>query len=297
MPEFNTGEVQANGLRFHYLEMGEGPLALCLHGFPDSPYSYRYLLPELAEAGYRAVAPFNRGFAPTELPAERHHVHSSTMVDDALALHEALGADGDAVIIAHDWGAVAAWGAVGQEPDRWRRGAILNIPPFPVFGANLFSYDQIKRSFYFWFFQMQEVAEDVISAEDFAFIDRIWGDWSPGYDATEDLPRVKECVRDPAHFHTALGYYWGQFDPPYMGSATWAAEQEAAWGQPITRPILYLHGTQDGCQGLNAEQVKVVPAQCGEGSESELIEGVGHFLMLEKPAEINGRILQFLGKA
>jgi hypothetical protein len=117
---------------------------------------------------------------------------------------------------------------VGHEPERWRRGAILNIPPFPVFGANLFSYDQIKRTFYFWFFQMQEVAEEVISAEDFAFIDRIWGDWSPGYDATEDLPRVKECVRDPAHFHTALGYYWGQFDPPYMGSATWAAEQEAA---------------------------------------------------------------------
>jgi pimeloyl-ACP methyl ester carboxylesterase len=77
MPEFDTGEVQANGLRFHYLEMGKGPLALCLHGFPDSPYSYRYLLPELAEAGYRAVSQLNRGFAPTELPAERHHVHSS----------------------------------------------------------------------------------------------------------------------------------------------------------------------------------------------------------------------------
>ncbi len=114
MAEFNTGEVQANGLRFHYLETGEGPLALCLHGFPDSPYSYRYLLPELAEAGYRAVSPFNRGFAPTELPAERHHVHSSTMVADALALHRALGADGEAVIIAHDWGAVAAWGGRGS---------------------------------------------------------------------------------------------------------------------------------------------------------------------------------------
>ena len=160
MPEFNTSEVQANGLRFHYLEMGEGPLARCLHGFPDSPYSYRYLLTELAEAGYRAVAPFNRGFAPTELPAERHHVHSSTMVADALALHQALGADDDAVIIAHDWGAVAAWGAVGQEPERWRRGAILNIPPFAVFGANVFSSEQITRSFYFWFFQMQQVAEE-----------------------------------------------------------------------------------------------------------------------------------------
>ncbi len=108
MPEFERGEVQANGLRFHYLKTGEGPLALCLHGFPDSPWTYRYLLPELAEAGYRAVAPFNRGFAPTEVPADRHCVHTSTMVADAVALHEALG--GDAVLIAHDWGAVAAWG-------------------------------------------------------------------------------------------------------------------------------------------------------------------------------------------
>src|SRR5205085_12528686 len=110
MTEFTTGVVQANWFRFHYLEMGEGPLALCLHGFPDSPWTYRYLLPELAEAGYRAVAPFNRGFAPTEVPADRHYVHTSTMVADTLALHEALGGDGNAVLIAHDWGAVAAWG-------------------------------------------------------------------------------------------------------------------------------------------------------------------------------------------
>jgi pimeloyl-ACP methyl ester carboxylesterase len=294
MQEFETGHVQATGLRFHYLEMGEGPLALCLHGFPDSPYTYRYLLPELAEAGYRAVSPFNRGFAPTEVPADRHHVHTSTMVADAVALHEALGGDGDAVLIAHDWGAVAAWGAAGHEPERWHRCAILNIPPFQIFGANLFSYDQIKRSFYFWFFQMQAVAEEIISANDFAFIDRIWEDWSPGYDATEDLPHVKECLRDPAHFQTALGYYWGQFDPSRMGSATWAEEQEAAWGHPITQPVLYLHGTQDGCHGLNAEQVKEVPLHLGEGSESELIEGVGHFMLVEKPEEINGRILRFL---
>jgi pimeloyl-ACP methyl ester carboxylesterase len=173
----------------------------------------------------------------------------------------------------------------------------LNIPPFQIFGANLFSYDQIKRSFYFWFFQMQAVAEEIISADDFAFIDRMWEDWSPGYDATEDLPHVKECLRDPAHFQTALGYYWGQFDPARMGSATWAEEQEAARGRPITQPILYLHGTQDGCHGLNAEQVKEIPSHLGEGSESELIEGVGHFMLVERPAEINGRILRFLGKA
>jgi pimeloyl-ACP methyl ester carboxylesterase len=107
---FDRGEVRANGLRFHYLTMGEGPLALCLHGFPDSPHTYRYLLPGLAEAGYRAVALFNRGFAPTEVPSERRHVHTSTMVADAIALHEALGGDESAVLIAHDWGRVPPMG-------------------------------------------------------------------------------------------------------------------------------------------------------------------------------------------
>jgi pimeloyl-ACP methyl ester carboxylesterase len=294
MPELDRGTVQANGLKFHYLAAGAGPLALCLHGFPDSPWTYRHLLPELARAGYRAVAPFNRGFAPTELPADRHHVHTSTMVADALALNAALGGGSDSVLIAHDWGAVAAWGAAGRAPERWGRCVILNIPPFEIFGENIVTYDQIKRSFYFWYFQLQHVIEPSISANDFEFIDRIWGDWSPGYDAREDLPLVKECIRNPAHLQAALGYYWGQFDPTRFGSPSWVEEQTAAWGYSLEQPTLYLHGTNDGCHGMSAEQVARVPGYCGPGSESELIEGVGHFMLVERPAEINERITGFL---
>jgi pimeloyl-ACP methyl ester carboxylesterase len=294
MQDFNRETVRANQLTFEYLTQGDGPLALCMHGFPDSPYSYRYLLPALAEAGYRAVAPFNRGFAPTELPDDRHHVHSSTMVADQIALHEALDGDSDAILIAHDWGTVGAWGAAGKEPGRWRRLVILNIPPLAIFGENIVTYDQIKRSFYFWYFQMQQVAEDVIRADDFAFIDRIWADWSPGYDASEDLPKVKDCIRQPEHFQAALGYYWGQFDPARFGSPEWAAEQAAAWGRDVTVPTLYLHGTQDGCHGMTQEQVDRVPRHCGPGSQSELIDGVGHFLMVQRPTDINKRILHFL---
>ncbi|NMH99130.1 alpha/beta fold hydrolase [Pseudonocardia acidicola] len=294
MPEIERGSVRANQLRFEYLAMGEGPLALCFHGFPDSPWSYRFLLPALADAGYRAVAPFNRGFAPTELPADRHHMHTSMMVADQIALHEALGGGDDAILIAHDWGAVAAWGAAGKEPDRWRRCVIMNIPPFDIFGVNLGRYEQIKRSFYFWYFQMQHVIEDVVSADDFAFIDHIWADWSPGYDASEELPRMKECVRDPKYLQAALAYYWGQFDPTRFGSPDWMDEQRAAWGYDLTQPTLYLHGTQDGCHGLDQGQVDQVPRHCGPGSQAELIEGVGHFLMVERPTDVNKRILGFL---
>src|SRR3954451_8608552 len=109
MPDFERGTVVANGLEFHYLATGSGPLALCLHGFPDSPWTYRYLLPELARAGYRAVTPFMRGYAPTEVPADGRY-HPSALAADVVALHQAWGGAARAVLIAHDWGAVAAYG-------------------------------------------------------------------------------------------------------------------------------------------------------------------------------------------
>jgi pimeloyl-ACP methyl ester carboxylesterase len=294
MPEFKTGVVQANGLQFHYLEMGEGPLALCLHGFPDSPWTYRYLLPELSKAGFRAVAPFMRGYAPTEIPTEGNY-HTSALASDVAALHAALGGDADAVLIAHDWGSIAAFGGAALDPVRWRQCVIMNVPPLAVFGQVAFRYDQIKRSFYFWFFQMQ-VSNAIVPANDLAFIDGLWADWSPGYDAREDLPRVKECLRNPANLQAAMGYYRAFFDPARFGSPAGMKEQESAWGLPIPQPTLYLHGTRDGCIALDAETTKGVLAFLGRGSEAELIEGVGHFMLVEKPAEINGRILRFLRK-
>jgi pimeloyl-ACP methyl ester carboxylesterase len=86
MTDFDRGRVRANNLTFEYLTMGEGPLALCVHGFPDSPYTYRYLLPALAEAGYRAVAPFNRGFAPSRATRRPDWVFGALTDSDALAV-------------------------------------------------------------------------------------------------------------------------------------------------------------------------------------------------------------------
>src|SRR5690606_12860439 len=116
----SQGTVQANGLEFGYLECGTGPLALCLHGFPDSAWTWRHLLPELAGAGFRAVAPVVRGYAPTEVPSDGRY-QTAALALDAGALHEALGGSSDAVIIGHDWGAIATYIAANHEPDRWRK--------------------------------------------------------------------------------------------------------------------------------------------------------------------------------
>lgn len=296
MTELARGRVEANGITFEYLEAGEGPLALCMHGFPDTPYTYRHLLPVLADAGFRAVAPFVRGFAPTELPPLRYGVHTSVMVADQIALARALGGGPDSLLVAHDWGAVGAWGALSRASELWGRAVVINIPPFEIFGENLVTYAQIKKSFYFWYFQMQRVIEDRIRQDDFAFIRDIWGDWSPGFEAKEEVAHVAEALADADHLRAALGYYWGQFDPTRFGSPEWAAEQAAAWAGNVPQPVLYLHGTNDGCHGMSKQQVDSVPAYSGAGSEAELIEGVGHFMLVERPEEINRRITEWLGR-
>ena len=170
----------------------------------------------------------------------------------------------------------------------------MNIPPFEIFGENLGTYPQIKKSFYFWYFQMQRVIEERIRQDDFAFIRDIWGDWSPGYRADEDMGYIREALADPDHLRAALGYYWGQFDPTRFGSPEWASEQEAAWGGSVPQPLLYLHGTNDGCHGVSQAQVERVPGYAGAGSAAELIDGVGHFMLVERPDEINERIISWL---
>ena len=104
--------VDVNGVDFAYLALGDGPLALCLHGFPDSAHTWRHLLPRLADAGYRAVAPFLRGYAPTAVPADGRY-QTGVLALDAIGFHEALGGDDQAVIIGHDWGAPADVGRGG----------------------------------------------------------------------------------------------------------------------------------------------------------------------------------------
>jgi pimeloyl-ACP methyl ester carboxylesterase len=157
--------VRANGLEFGLLEAGAGPLALCLHGFPDSAYTWRHLLPALAEAGFHAVAPFMRGYAPTAIPDDGRF-GIGALVADAVALHQALDGDGHAVLIGHDWGAEAAYGAAAFAPDRWRRVVTLAVPPRALDPVLFGDYQQLKRFFYLFLFRDPLLrAEPVVAAD------------------------------------------------------------------------------------------------------------------------------------
>ena len=283
-----TSTVTANGVDFTYLECGSGPLALCLHGFPDSAHSWRHLLPALADAGYRAVAPFTRGYAPTSVPADGYF-QTGALSADANALHEALGAGSDAVIIGHDWGAPSVYGAVGSAPERWSKVVGMAVPPGGAMNmAFVTNQAQLKRSWYMFFFQ-HPLADMVVPANDLAFIDMLWADWSPGHAAAEDIENVKNCLRDPANLTAALGYYRatlgaGARNPDYD------LIQIAGAGE-LTRPTLYLHGRNDGCIG--AEVAESARAMC-PWARVEIVEDAGHFLQLEQPAVVNKLIVDFV---
>lgn len=277
--DLQQGEVTANGLRFATLSAGEhGPLALCLHGFPDTPWTFRHLLPELAAAGFRAVAPWLRGYAPTDVPPDGD-LRVSALAADANALHEALGGGPDAVLIGHDWGAITAYAAGAAAPERWRRLVTLAVPPAPVAATAFFDYEQLRRSFYVLLFQTP-LAELVVGADDLAFLDRLWADWSPGYDASADLPHVKAALRDPARLAAAIGYYRAM-----LGEGGLPPECPP-------QPTLYLHGENDGA--FLATRVRDAAAHLASGSAVEVVGGLGHFLHLEAPAEVRRRVLDWL---
>lgn len=285
-PKPSAREISANGVDFTVLEAGSGPLALCLHGFPDSAHSWRHLLPALAEAGFHAVAPFMRGYAPTAVPDDGCF-SLGALVADANALHEALGADDQAVLIGTDWGAEAAYGAAAFAPERWRRLVTLAIPPLTMDATLFTDFDQLRRFFYMFLFT-QPVAEEVVAADEMAFLDRLWEDWSPGYGAAEDLAGVKDSLRERANLSAAIGYYRAALGAPAESCANFEAEQRALAETP-PQPTLYLHGARDGCIGVDL--VRDAEARLSPGSRLSIVEGAGHFLHLEKPDQVNAEIL------
>lgn len=287
--------VQANGLRFAYLQDGpsDGPLALLLHGFPDTAHTWRHLLPRLADLGYRAVAPWMRGYAPTA-PHPARTVDGRTLAADANALHRALGGGEDAVLIGHDWGAYAGYRAVAAAPERWSRLVTLSVPPDPALAGARRDPDQIRRSWYMAVLKLPG-SERLLARDDLALVARLWRDWSSGFDATEDIEHVRSSLRSPEAIRSAVAYYRGldllrATDPP------------AALVPP--RPTLYLHGSEDGCIGVRyadaARDVlerlprEVVSDAAQPASLVEIVPGAGHFLHLEHPETVNATIVAFL---
>jgi pimeloyl-ACP methyl ester carboxylesterase len=246
-------------------------------------------MPLLADAGFRAVAPWIRGYPPTEAPADGPY-DVATLGADVNALHVALGGDQRAVIVGHDWGALSAYRAVVAEPSLWSRVVGLAVPPEPAIANILWDPWQLVRSWYLAVLQTPGIGR-VLARGDLDLVGRLWRRWSPSHEPDrEHLVRIEEMLRDPDALGAVLGYYralrsrvltrgW-----PVRGSV----------GAP-PRPTLYLHGDEDGCVGVEfaAFARNVLAAH----SRVEVLRGAGHFLHLERPDVVNEHIRRFLLEA
>lgn len=287
--DFATGRVDANGIAFSYLEAGRGPLVLCLHGFPDNAHTYSELLPVLAGAGFRAVAPFMRGYAPTS-PAPDGRYQSVLLAQDVIRLIDALGAE-RAFLVGHDWGATATYGAAALAPERIERIVTIGAAhPAAVRGDLASSYERHKGIWHAYFFQMP-FAEQVVAANDFAYIEQWWRDASPEYDPAPVIERVKATFRQPGVVTAALSYYRHTFHPGNRDPALQRL-QERASNAPTPVPTLALHGTRDRPGRLEA--FEAMDDLFPKGLEKVVLPGAGHFVHVERPREVNGRIVEFL---
>ena len=289
MAEINAGTVNANGINFHYLEMGEGPLALCFHGFPDHAWSFRHLLPDLADAGFRGVAPFMRGYAPTEPPADGRY-QQVALCKDVLALIGALGAE-RAYLIGNDWGAGAVTGATVLEPEKVMK--LVIIASGQVDRDLQMNYQYLKGTWHSYFFQLPQ-AEQALAYNDFAFVEEWWRDASPEWDIPASaLESIRETFRKPGVVDAALGYYRARYSPALQDSSM-REDQDRVNAGPVTVPTLALHGTRDRPRRLDAFESEAMDRFFTGGLEKVIIPGTGHFMHQEKPAEVNPKIVEFL---
>ena len=290
--ELSTGRVEANGVVFHYLEAGQGPLVLCLHGFPDNAHTYGELLPVLAQAGFRGVAPFMRGYAPTT-PAPDGRYQSVLLGQDAVALITALGAE-RAFLVGHDWGATATYGAAVLAPERVERMVTIGAAhPAAVRGTLAASYERHKGIWHAYFFQMP-FAEQIVAANDFAFLEHWWRDASPEYDLTPIIERVKATFRQPGVVTAALSYYRHTFHPANRDPALHILQTRVS-SAPTPVPTLALHGTRDRPGRLEA--FEGMDDLFPKGLEKVVVPGTGHFVHVERPGEVNRRIVEFFQRA
>lgn len=275
--------IQANGLEFAYLERGRGPLVLVLHGFPDSAWSFTPVLDALAAAGFRAVAPFMRGYAPTSIPADGDY-RSTALARDVIALIDHFG-EHQAFVVGHDWGAVAAYTAATLRPDRVKKLIAASIPHPRRFLLRM-TLAQARRSRYMGFFQWRG-AEAKIARDNFAWLENLIREWSPDWKFTaEDLAPVKANFSDPARLTAALNYYRALPASLLEGETWWLL------GQPVKVPARVIFGAKnDGCIG--AEMFSGMQHLFAAGLDLVPMPN-GHFLHCEAPAGFARHVMEFL---
>ncbi|MGW7354553.1 alpha/beta fold hydrolase [Streptomyces sp. NPDC054784] len=285
-------DVAANGARFHIAEMGEGPLVLLLHGFPQFWWTWREQLPALAEAGYRAVAMDLRGVGGSDRTPRGYD--PANLALDVTGVIRSLG-EPDAALVGHDLGGYLAWTAAVMRPKLIRRLAVASMPhPRRWRAAMLGDVRQTAAGSYIWGFQRPWLPERQLVADDGALAGRLVREWSgprreqlAGDDAA--VAAYERAIRIPSTAHCSV--------EPYRWMVRSMARPDGIqfnrrMKRPVRVPTLHLHGSLD--------PVLRTRSAAGSGKYVEapyrwrLFDGLGHFPHEEDPAAFSGELIDWL---
>jgi pimeloyl-ACP methyl ester carboxylesterase len=230
-----------------------------------------------------------RGYFPTEAPPNGPY-ESAVLVQDTLALIDTLATQ-PVILLGHDWGAVAAYGAAILAPHKVAKLIALAVPHGGALRTAFLSNPAQQRlSWYIFFFQMP-FAEAAVAHADFIFLEQLWRDWSPAWSySADELAAVKATFRKPGVLRAALSYYRDTLNPARHHPTL--ADTRARQGEPVGVPTLYIHGAQDGCIGV--EMTDGMERAFTASLNKRIIADAGHFVHQEKPEEVNRLLLEFI---
>lgn len=225
-------EERLNGVRLHWVEAGDGPPVVLLHGFPEFWWGWRRQIQPLADAGFRVIVPDLRGYNLSEKPRGMAAYRIQALVADVDALIGHTGA-GRAHVVGHDWGGIVAWWLAMIAPERVDRLAILNAPHPRAFRREIRTLDQMRRSWYAMAFQLPVLPELAIRANDFALLEAVFRAKSvrPGAFSDDDIRRYKEAAARPGALTAMINYYRAAVRAPRLETRTIPHRTLLVWGE------------------------------------------------------------------
>ena len=282
--------LRSKGLRFTADECGEGPLVLCLHGFPDHWRSWRHQLPALAESGFHVIAPNLRGYEQSSQPTDGRY-YLTDLAEDVVAWVDDLGA-ARVHLVGHDWGSAIAMASANLIPDRVASLTTLAVPPAHRIGTMLRHHPTaLMNLWYMAFFQLPRLPERSLQALNGRAIRAIWSRWSPTWTCPEpEMRAVLDTFAQPGVRQEALSYYRHLphlLKPP--GQRSWRLLRGR-----IQVPTLAITGALDGCMPTELYDVAISDRHFSGEVRVERLEGVGHFPHQEAPERVNRLLSDWL---
>ena len=271
-------QLTLNDLSFRVVDEGSGPPVVLLHGFPDSAHLWRHQIPALQAAGFRVIAPDQRGFGGSDKPQDKNAYAIEQVLGDVVALLDHLGLE-RVRLVSHDWGAAVGWSLAALHPERIEQHAALSVGHITsLWNAGL---AQRRLAWYMLVFMREGLAEEIITRQNWQFFRDLWG----------HHPEVETWISDlsrPGALTSALNWYRANMDLD-----TWT---ENGWEMPRVKvPTMGVWSSGD--LYLTETQMMGSADFMDAPWRYERLEGASHWLMLDRPEAINELLLDFFGPA